>query len=37
MSRELEARLAEFGVIAEVVAVHPGPVVALFELELAPA
>ncbi len=36
MSRELEARLAEFGVIAEVVAVHPGPVVALFELELAP-
>ncbi len=36
MSRELEARLAEFGVAAEVVAVHPGPVVALFELELAP-
>ena len=36
MSRELEARLAEFGVTAEVVAVHPGPVVALFELELAP-
>lgn len=36
MSRELEARLAEFGVVAEVVAVHPGPVVALFELELAP-
>jgi S-DNA-T family DNA segregation ATPase FtsK/SpoIIIE len=36
MSRELEARLAEFGVSAEVVAVHPGPVVALFELELAP-
>jgi S-DNA-T family DNA segregation ATPase FtsK/SpoIIIE len=26
----------EFGVVAEVVAVHPGPVVALFELELAP-
>jgi S-DNA-T family DNA segregation ATPase FtsK/SpoIIIE len=36
MSGELEARLAEFGVSAEVVAVHPGPVVALFELELAP-
>jgi S-DNA-T family DNA segregation ATPase FtsK/SpoIIIE len=36
MSRELEARLAEFGVVVEVVAVHPGPVVALFELELAP-
>jgi S-DNA-T family DNA segregation ATPase FtsK/SpoIIIE len=36
MSRELEARLAEFGVAAEVVAVHPGPVVALFELDLAP-
>ncbi|MBK1705139.1 DNA translocase FtsK [Halochromatium glycolicum] len=36
MSRELEARLAEFGVVAEVVEVHPGPVVALFELELAP-
>jgi len=36
MSRELEARLAEFGVVAEVVAVHPGPVVALFELDLAP-
>jgi len=36
MSRELEARLAEFGVVAEVVMVHPGPVVALFELELAP-
>jgi S-DNA-T family DNA segregation ATPase FtsK/SpoIIIE len=36
MSRELETRLAEFGVVAEVVEVHPGPVVALFELELAP-
>jgi S-DNA-T family DNA segregation ATPase FtsK/SpoIIIE len=36
MSRELEARLKEFGVVAEVVAVHPGPVVALFELALAP-
>lgn len=36
MSGELEARLAEFGVVAKVVEVHPGPVVALFELELAP-
>ncbi|TVQ91613.1 MAG: DNA translocase FtsK [Chromatiaceae bacterium] len=36
MSRDLEARLAEFGVVAQVVEVHPGPVVALFELELAP-
>jgi S-DNA-T family DNA segregation ATPase FtsK/SpoIIIE len=36
MSRELEARLRDFNVVAEVVAVHPGPVVALFELELAP-
>jgi len=36
MSRELEARLKEFGVVAEVVEVHPGPVVALFELALAP-
>jgi S-DNA-T family DNA segregation ATPase FtsK/SpoIIIE len=36
MSRELEARLKDFNVVAEVVAVHPGPVVALFELELAP-
>ncbi len=36
MSREVEARLADFGVAAEVVGVYPGPVVALFELDLAP-
>lgn len=34
-SRELELRLADFGVQAQVVAVHPGPVVTRFELELA--
>ena len=36
MSGQVERKLADFGVIAEVVAVHPGPVVALFELSLAP-
>ncbi len=36
MSRLLEDRLAEFKVIAEVVAVQPGPVITRFELELAP-
>lgn len=36
LSREVEDRLGDYGVAAEVVAVHPGPVVALFELELAP-
>ncbi|WP_338053427.1 DNA translocase FtsK 4TM domain-containing protein [Rhabdochromatium marinum] len=35
LSCEVEARLADYGVVAEVVAVQPGPVVALFELELA--
>lgn len=34
-SRELELRLADFGIQAQVVAVHPGPVVTRFELELA--
>ena len=34
-SRELELKLADFNVNAEVVAVHPGPVVTRFELELA--
>lgn len=34
-SREVEARLAEFGVEVQVKAVHPGPVVTRFELELA--
>ena len=36
LSGQVERRLADFGVTAEVVAVHPGPVVALFELNLAP-
>jgi len=36
LSGQVERRLADFGVTAEVVAVHPGPVVALFELSLAP-
>lgn len=36
MSRLLEDRLAEFKVLAEVVAVQPGPVITRFELELAP-
>lgn len=34
-SKELELRLADFGVQSQVVAVHPGPVVTRFELELA--
>ena len=34
-SREVEARLAEFNVEVHVAAVHPGPVVTRFELELA--
>ncbi|MCH9770330.1 MAG: DNA translocase FtsK 4TM domain-containing protein [Gammaproteobacteria bacterium] len=34
-SRDVEMRLAEFGVEVKVVAVHPGPVVTRFELELA--
>ena len=34
-SRELELRLADFGVQSHVIAVHPGPVVTRFELELA--
>lgn len=35
MSREVEARLAEFGVVVTVVGVYPGPVITRFELELA--
>jgi S-DNA-T family DNA segregation ATPase FtsK/SpoIIIE len=35
MSGQVERKLADFGVIAEVTAVHPGPVVTLFELQLA--
>lgn len=36
MSREVESKLADFGVEVQVVAVHPGPVVTLFDLQLAP-
>lgn len=35
MSREVELRLQDFGVEVKVVAVHPGPVVTRFELQLA--
>ena len=35
MSRNVELRLNDFGVEAQVVAVHPGPVVTRFELQLA--
>jgi S-DNA-T family DNA segregation ATPase FtsK/SpoIIIE len=36
MSRELEMKLSDFGVEAQVVAVHPGPVITRFELQPAP-
>lgn len=36
MSRQVELKLKDYGVDAEVVAVHPGPVVTRFELQLAP-
>jgi S-DNA-T family DNA segregation ATPase FtsK/SpoIIIE len=36
LSRQVELKLADFGVSVEVVAVHPGPVVTLFELLPAP-
>ena len=36
LSGQVERKLADFGVSAEVTAVHPGPVVTLFELQLAP-
>jgi DNA segregation ATPase FtsK/SpoIIIE, S-DNA-T family len=36
LSRLVEVRLKDFGVQAEVVAAYPGPVVTLFELQLAP-
>ncbi|MBU0500397.1 MAG: DNA translocase FtsK 4TM domain-containing protein [Gammaproteobacteria bacterium] len=36
LSRQVEAKLKDFGVLVEVVDVHPGPVVTLFELQLAP-
>jgi len=35
ISREVELRLQDFGIVAKVVAVHPGPVVTRFELQLA--
>jgi S-DNA-T family DNA segregation ATPase FtsK/SpoIIIE len=35
MSREVELRLQDFGIEVKVVAVHPGPVVTRFELQLA--
>ncbi|MCW5588073.1 MAG: DNA translocase FtsK 4TM domain-containing protein [Legionellales bacterium] len=36
MSREVEEHLKDFGVEVQVVAVHPGPVITRFELQLAP-
>ena len=36
MSRQVESKLADFGVEAQVVAVHPGPVITRYELQLAP-
>ena len=36
MSRAVEQRLADFGVEVTVVAVHPGPVITRYELQLAP-
>lgn len=35
LSREVELRLQEFGIEVQVVAVHPGPVVTRFEMQLA--
>ncbi|NKC13073.1 MAG: DUF87 domain-containing protein [Gammaproteobacteria bacterium] len=35
MSRQVEMKLMDFGVQADVVAVHPGPVITRFELQLA--
>jgi S-DNA-T family DNA segregation ATPase FtsK/SpoIIIE len=36
MSRLVEIKLSDFNIEVQVVAVHPGPVVTLFELQLAP-
>jgi S-DNA-T family DNA segregation ATPase FtsK/SpoIIIE len=36
MSRQVEEKLRDYGVKSDVVEVHPGPVVTLFELQLAP-
>lgn len=35
MSREVEGRLQDFGIKVQVVAVHPGPVITRFEMQLA--
>jgi len=36
MSKKVELKLKDYGIDADVVAVHPGPVVTRFELQLAP-
>lgn len=36
MSREVELRMMDFAIEVKVVAVHPGPVITRFELQLAP-
>jgi len=36
MSREVESKLKDFGIIVQVVAAYPGPVVTRFEMQLAP-
>lgn len=36
LSKQVEDTLADFSVVAKVVAVHPGPVITRFELDLAP-
>nr|VFK68415.1 MAG: DNA translocase FtsK [Candidatus Kentron sp. UNK] len=36
ISRQVEAKLKDFGIQAQVVAVHPGPVITRFEIDLAP-
>ena len=36
LSKQVELKLADFGVQVDVVAVHPGPVITRFELEPAP-
>ena len=36
VSRQVELKLADFGIEVEVVAVHPGPVITRYELQLAP-
>jgi len=35
-SRQVETKLKDFGIQAQVVAVHPGPVITRFEVDLAP-